>query len=37
MAAFIVMASWQGEFTGDYFTRPAPDPVGFGVSSVARS
>ncbi|MGH7764878.1 MAG: alpha/beta fold hydrolase [Candidatus Dormibacteraceae bacterium] len=33
MAAFIAMTSWQGEFTDDYFTRPAPDPAQFGMSS----
>jgi pimeloyl-ACP methyl ester carboxylesterase len=33
MAAFIVMASWQGEFTDDYFAQPAPDPVQFGMST----
>jgi pimeloyl-ACP methyl ester carboxylesterase len=33
MAAFIAMTSWQGEFTEDYFTRPAPDPVMFGMPS----
>jgi pimeloyl-ACP methyl ester carboxylesterase len=31
MAAFIAMTSWQGEFTDEYFTRPAPDPVQFGM------
>jgi pimeloyl-ACP methyl ester carboxylesterase len=31
MAAFIAMTSWRGEFTGDYFTRPEPDPVQFGM------
>ncbi|WP_046494726.1 alpha/beta fold hydrolase [Streptomyces odonnellii] len=31
MAAFIMMTSWQGEFTDDYFTRPAPDPAAFGM------
>jgi pimeloyl-ACP methyl ester carboxylesterase len=31
MAAFIVMTSWQGEFTDDYFARPAPDPAAFGM------
>src|SRR5215470_2691848 len=31
MAAFIAMTSWQGEFTDDYFARPAPDPVQFGM------
>src|SRR3954468_24692839 len=27
MAAFIVMSSWQGEYTDDYFAQPAPDPA----------
>ena len=31
MAAFIAMTSWRGEFTGDYFTQPEPDPVLFGM------
>jgi pimeloyl-ACP methyl ester carboxylesterase len=31
MAAFIVMTSWQGEFTDDYFAQPAPDPARFGM------
>ena len=31
MAAFIVMTSWQGEFTDDYFARPAPNPAAFGM------
>ncbi len=31
MAAFIAMASWPGEFTDEYFTRPAPDPGAFGM------
>ena len=31
MAAFIAMTSWQGEFTDDYFDRPAPDPAAFGL------
>jgi pimeloyl-ACP methyl ester carboxylesterase len=33
MAAFIAMTSWQGEFTDDYFARPAPDPAQFGMSA----
>jgi pimeloyl-ACP methyl ester carboxylesterase len=33
MAAFIAMTSWQGEFTGDYFAQPEPDPVLFGMSA----
>jgi hypothetical protein len=31
MAAFIAMTSWQGEFTDEYFARPAPDPAMFGM------
>ncbi|MEV4626817.1 alpha/beta hydrolase [Micromonospora sp. NPDC049523] len=31
MAAFIVMTSWQGEFTDAYFDQPAPDPAMFGM------
>jgi pimeloyl-ACP methyl ester carboxylesterase len=31
MAAFIVMAGWQGEFTDAYFDQPAPDPAAFGL------
>jgi pimeloyl-ACP methyl ester carboxylesterase len=31
MAAFVAMTSWQGEFTGDYFARPAPDPASTGL------
>jgi pimeloyl-ACP methyl ester carboxylesterase len=31
MAAFIVMTSWQGEFTDDYFAQPPPDPAQFGM------
>ncbi|MBS2962015.1 alpha/beta hydrolase [Actinocrinis puniceicyclus] len=34
MAAFIAMTSWRGEFTDDYFARPAPDPAAFGLPSV---
>ena len=30
MAAFIAMTSWQGEFTEEYFARPAPDPATVG-------
>jgi pimeloyl-ACP methyl ester carboxylesterase len=33
MAAFIVMTSWRGEFTDDYFAQPAPDPAQFGMPS----
>jgi hypothetical protein len=25
------LASWQGEFTDEYFAQPAPDPVAFGM------
>jgi pimeloyl-ACP methyl ester carboxylesterase len=31
MAAFIAMTSWQGEFTDEFFARPAPDPAQFGL------
>jgi pimeloyl-ACP methyl ester carboxylesterase len=31
MAAFMAMTSWQGEFTEEYFARPAPDPAQFGM------
>lgn len=31
MAAFIAMTSWKGEFTEDYFERPAPNPAQFGM------
>ncbi|MEV0002937.1 alpha/beta hydrolase [Micromonospora sp. NPDC050980] len=31
MADFIAMTSWQGEFTDDYFDRPAADPAAFGL------
>ena len=31
MAAFIAMTSWPGEFTNEYFARPAPDPAQFGM------
>ncbi|MFI5836177.1 alpha/beta fold hydrolase [Micromonospora sp. NPDC051300] len=31
MADFIAMTSWQGEFTDDYFDRPAADPAAFGM------
>ena len=33
MAAFIAMTSWQGEYTDEYFARPAPDPAAFGMPS----
>ena len=31
MAAFVMMSSWRGEFTDDYFALPAPDPAMFGM------
>jgi pimeloyl-ACP methyl ester carboxylesterase len=31
MATFIMMTSWKGEFTDDYFAQPAPDPAAFGM------
>jgi pimeloyl-ACP methyl ester carboxylesterase len=31
MAAFMAMTSWHGEFTDEYFARPAPDPAMFGM------
>ena len=31
MAAFVVMTSWQGEYTDEYFAQPAPDPARFGM------
>ena len=34
MAAFIMMTSWRGEFTDDYFAQPAPDPAAFGMPTV---
>jgi pimeloyl-ACP methyl ester carboxylesterase len=33
MAAFIVMTSWRGEFTDEYFAMPAPDPAAFGMTA----
>jgi hypothetical protein len=33
MAAFMAMTSWRGEFTDDYFARPAADPSMFGMST----
>jgi pimeloyl-ACP methyl ester carboxylesterase len=32
MAAFIAMTSWRGEFTDEYFARPAADPGRFGMA-----
>src|ERR687895_130504 len=31
MAAFVAMTSWRGEFTDEYFARPAADPAAFGI------
>ena len=31
MAAFVAMTSWRGEFTGEYFSQPAPDPAQLGM------
>jgi pimeloyl-ACP methyl ester carboxylesterase len=31
MARFIVLSSWEGEFTDDYAAQPAPDPAQFGL------
>ena len=31
MAAFIAMTTWRGEYTDEYFARPAPDPAAFGM------
>jgi pimeloyl-ACP methyl ester carboxylesterase len=31
MAAFMAMTSWPGEFTDEYFARPAADPAAFGM------
>jgi pimeloyl-ACP methyl ester carboxylesterase len=31
MAAFIAMTSWRGEFTDEYFAKPAGDPVLLGM------
>ena len=31
MATFIGMTMWRGEFTDEYFARPAPDPAQFGM------
>jgi len=33
MAAFMAMASWQGEFTEEFFAQPTPDPTAFGMST----
>jgi pimeloyl-ACP methyl ester carboxylesterase len=31
MAAFIMMTSWRGKFTHEYFAQPEPDPAAFGM------
>ena len=31
MAAFVAMSSWRGEFTDEYFARPAPEAGAFGM------
>ncbi|MGN6868249.1 MAG: alpha/beta fold hydrolase [Solirubrobacteraceae bacterium] len=31
MAAFMVLATWRGEYTDEYFAQPAPDPAAFGM------
>ena len=31
MAAFIVMTSWEGEFTEEFFAQPPADPAAFGM------
>jgi len=31
MAAFMVMSSWRGEFTDEYFAQPPADPAAFGM------
>jgi hypothetical protein len=31
MAAFLVMSSWRGEYSDEYFAQPAPDPAQFGM------
>ena len=31
MAAFMVLGSWQGEFTEEYFAQPVPEPAAFGM------
>ncbi|WP_244903781.1 alpha/beta fold hydrolase [Ornithinimicrobium cerasi] len=33
MARFIAYTSWEGELTGEFFDRPAPDPAAFGLPS----
>ena len=31
MAAFMLMTSWRGEYTDDYFAQPPADPAAFGM------
>jgi pimeloyl-ACP methyl ester carboxylesterase len=31
MATFMLMTSWQGEYTDDYFAQPPADPAAFGI------
>jgi pimeloyl-ACP methyl ester carboxylesterase len=31
MAHFMAMATWPGEYTDEFFARPAPDPAMFGM------
>jgi pimeloyl-ACP methyl ester carboxylesterase len=31
MAAFMAMATWQGEYTDDFFAQSTPDPAMFGM------
>ncbi|MDX8028988.1 alpha/beta hydrolase [Lentzea sp. BCCO 10_0856] len=33
MAQFMVMSSWQGEYTDEYFALPVADPAQFGMSA----
>jgi pimeloyl-ACP methyl ester carboxylesterase len=33
MAQFMVMSSWQGEYTDEYFAIPPADPAQFGMSA----
>lgn len=33
MATFMMMTSWEGEFTDDYFAQPDADPAALGMST----
>jgi pimeloyl-ACP methyl ester carboxylesterase len=33
MAAFMVLTSWRGAYTDEYFAQPAPDPARLGMSA----